>query len=86
MPILRCILPPKKLNHHQKKIEHPDKKLYSMGIILIPWENLKPLEKYQPPPKKSFNSTEQTQFNITEKIPTHPENISDTSQNFSTPP
>ena len=45
MQILRCILPPpqkknepppeKKLtSHHQ--LEQPDKKLYSLGIILIP--------------------------------------------------
>ena len=64
MLILRCILPPKKLNLLQKKLnlrptprmnnlEHPDKKLNSLGTILIPRENLKPLEKYQPsPPKK----------------------------------
>ena len=40
MLILRCILPPKKLNYFQKKInpyhlknlEHPDKKLKSLGI------------------------------------------------------
>ena len=41
MLILRCILPPKKLNYLQKKVnpppptknlEHPDKKLKSLGI------------------------------------------------------
>ena len=45
MIILRCILPLKKLNLIQKKkltshplenLEHPDKKLNSLGIILIP--------------------------------------------------
>ena len=44
MLILRCIHPSKKRNHLQKKInlhplitlERPDKKLYSLGIILIP--------------------------------------------------
>ena len=45
MLFLRCILYPKKLNLLQKKnltshplenLEHPDKKLNSLGIILIP--------------------------------------------------
>ena len=63
MLILRCILPAKKLNHLQKKInpypliklERPDKKLYALGIILIPYENLKLLEKYQPSPFHKFS-------------------------------
>ena len=62
MLILRYILPPKKINHPQKKInphpmiklERPDKKLYSLGIILIHYENLKSLEKYQPSPLQQF--------------------------------
>ena len=42
--------PQKKLNFLQKKkltahplenLEHPDKELKSLGIILIPWKNLK---------------------------------------------
>ena len=53
MLILRCVLPQKNLNHPQKKInpypliklERPDKKFYSMGIILIPYENLKVMAK-----------------------------------------
>ena len=36
MLILRCILPPKKkkltTSHHLKNLEHPDKKLKSLGI------------------------------------------------------
>ena len=62
MLILRCILLLKKLIHLQKminpypliKLERPDKKLYSLGIILIPYENLKLLEKYQPSPLPQF--------------------------------
>ena len=51
MWILRSILPPPKKNwtSSRKKLnlpplgnlEHPDKKLNSLGIILIPWKNLK---------------------------------------------
>ena len=41
----------KKINSHPLiKLERPDKKLYSLGIILIPYENLEHLEKYQPSP------------------------------------
>ena len=63
MLILRCILSPEKLNLIQKKyltshllenLEHPDKKLNSLGIILILWKNLKPLEKYQHSPSKKI--------------------------------
>ena len=44
MLILRCTLPPKKLNLVQKNLtshplenfEHPEKKLNSLGIILVP--------------------------------------------------
>ena len=61
--ILRCILPPpkKKLNLVQKKTSHslenleqPDKKLNSLGIILIPCKNPKPLKKYQHSPSKKI--------------------------------
>ena len=89
------------MNHFQKELtphplkilEHPDKKRYSLGIILIPSKNLKPLEKYQPslppPPNKKrklFIPLNKLKFNTTEKIPTPLENISDTSENISTPP
>ena len=39
-------LPPeKKLTHHPlKNLEHPDKKLKSLGIILILWETLNSLK------------------------------------------
>ena len=55
MLILRYIL--KKKTFFRKKLdlpplknlEHPDKNLNSLGIILIPRENLKLLGKYQPP-------------------------------------
>ena len=79
MLILRCILK-KNLNVLQKNnlTSHPwktlFKKLNSLGIILIPRENLKPLEKYQPSPPikipiykkniipcKSFNLLEKPQ-------------------------
>ena len=56
MWIFRSILPPpkkkiepppeKKLNLPPlENLEHPDKKLNSLGIILIPWKNLKTSEK-----------------------------------------
>ena len=64
MLILRCILsspkkiepPPEKnlTSHPLENLEHPDKKLNSLGIILIPWKNLKPLEKYQHSPSKKI--------------------------------
>ena len=62
MLILRCILPEKNkpppeknlASHPLENLEYPDKKLNSLGIILIPWENLKPLEKYQPFPSKKI--------------------------------
>ena len=57
---------PSKINwtsHPLENFEHPDKKLNSLGIILIPWENLNPTEKYQPSPsKKKSQSTSKTSF------------------------
>ena len=45
----------KKLTSHPlKNLEHPDKKLNSLGIILIPWKKLKPLEKYQHSPSQKI--------------------------------
>ena len=49
-------------SHPLENLEHPDKKLNSLGIILIPWENLKPIEKYQPSPPKKSQSTRKTYF------------------------
>ena len=65
MRILRSVLPPpkkkiwtssrKKLNLPPlENLEHPDKKLNSLGIILIPWKNLKTSEKYQHSPSKKI--------------------------------
>ena len=77
MRILRSILPPskkikpppeKKLNLPPlENLEHPDKKLNSLGIILIPWKNLKTSEKYQHAPSKKFQSTRKTSFSNPEK-------------------
>ena len=96
MLILRCIIPPpqKKINHLQKKInphplikiERPDKKLYSLGVILIPCENLKPMEKYQPSPFPQFffqfhriNSILTPRKNPNKSPPPPPKKMSDTS-------
>ena len=49
-------------SHTLENLEHPDKKLNSLGIILIPWWNLKPIEKYQPSPSKKSQSTRKTSF------------------------
>ena len=62
MLILRCISPKKNrtssrknpTSHHLENLEHPDKKLNSLGIMLLPRENLKPLEKYQLSPSKKI--------------------------------
>ena len=63
MLILGCIFlkktepPPEKnlTSYPLENLEHPDKKFNSLGIILIPGENLiKPLEKYQPSPSKKI--------------------------------
>ena len=35
-----------------------------MIFFLIPWENLKPLEKYHPSPSKKSQSTRKTSFII----------------------
>ena len=62
--------------HHLKKVEHPDKKLYALVIILIPRENLKPLETYQPsptPPKNLSIPLNILNFNTMEKLLTPPE-------------
>ena len=48
--------------HPLENLEHSDKKLNSLGIILIPWENLKPIKKYQPSPSKKSQSTRKTSF------------------------
>ena len=64
MLIFRCIFchktespPEKNLTLPPEKIQHPDKKLNSQGIILISWKDLKPPEKYQPPTLKKSQST-----------------------------
>ena len=64
MRILRSILHPSKKNwtSSRKKLnlpplenlEHPDKKLNSLGIISIPWKILKTSEKYQHSPSKKI--------------------------------
>ena len=64
MRILRSVLlPPKKTWTSSRKklnlpplenLEHPDKKLNSLGIILIPWKNLKTSVKYQHSPSKKI--------------------------------
>ena len=48
------LLQKKITSHPLENLEHPDKKLNSLGIILIPWENIKPIEKYQPSPSKKI--------------------------------
>ena len=78
----------KKLTSHPlENLEHPDKKLNSLGIILIPWENLKPIEKYQPPTFKKSQSTRKTSFIVkvstTQKSLNHHEKASTpTLENF----
>ena len=74
-----------------KRFKHHGKKLYSLAIILIPWGNLKPLEKYQhpPPPQKQKNLSiplNKLSFKITHEITTPPEKMSDTSENISIHP
>ena len=85
MLILRCILPPKtelppekKLppppGHHLKSLEHPDKKLKSLGIS-YPMRNLKLLEKYQPSPsppskKENLNLQENEKTSLLVKVST----------------
>ena len=98
MLIFICILPPpqKKLNLPQKKnltshplenLEHPDKKLNSLGIILIPCKNLKPLKKYKHSPSKKFQSTRKTSFSTTQKSLNHREKASTpTLEKFSISP
>ena len=86
MLILRCIHPPpkkkitiepppeKKLNLPPLgNLEHPDKKLNSLGIILIPGKNLKPLENISIPIPKKFQSTRKTSFSTTQKRLKHHE-------------
>ena len=76
MRILRSILPTKKkLNLLQKKLnlpplenlEHPDKKLNSLGIILIPWKTLRLRKNISIPHPKKFQSTRKTSFSNPEK-------------------
>ena len=111
MLILRCILPPppkknkprpeKNLTSHPlENLEHPDKKLNSLGIILIPWKNLKPLEIYQHSPSKKipiykknviFNNPEKAQPSWKKTQPLHLKNSQSLqksltpSEKFSTP-
>ena len=60
--------PEKNLTFHPlENLEHSEKKLNSLGIILIPCKNLKPLEKYQPSPSKNIILCKS--FNHSEKPP-----------------
>ena len=55
----------KKLNLPPLKIlEHPDKKLNSPGIILSPWDNLKLLEKYQPPSSQKNHNLQEKHHSL----------------------
>ena len=61
----------KKITPHRLKVlEHPDKKLNSLEIILIPWENLKPLDKYQPSPTPKKNPNLQEKTSLLVKVST----------------
>ena len=88
MLILKCILPPprkKKLNLFQKikltsypleNLEHPDKKLNSLGIILIPWKTFSLWKNISIPPQKKFQSTRKTSLSTTQKSLNHHEKAS----------
>ena len=76
---LSCHCPEKKLTSHPlENLEHPGKKINSLGMLLIPWENLKPLETYQPTPPKKCQSTRITSFIVktTQKSLNHHEKAS----------